>query len=107
MIDQIVSKAVPMAQTVRYEMNANGWLREHTLRFVVNPETFLKMKAEALAYWPPAVRWEVGEDGMAMSVTAPIDRPSTDHIWGIKVMTDEAVPAGEVELRAIYARSWE
>lgn len=103
-IDKIVEKAVPMAQMARYEMGANGWLREHTLRFVVHPDTLLKMKEELMVYWP-TVQWEVSTVTGEVKASRPA-APSTDHIWGIQLMTDEAVPAGEVELRALVARSW-
>lgn len=110
MIDQIVEKAVPMAMQAKYEAAQSGLHHLAGFRFVVNPETEEVMQAEMLRY-NPVGRWiaPIGPDGLVDPMKIQQVQSfgtGESQIYGITVITDPAIPVGEVELRAIMGRSW-
>jgi hypothetical protein len=104
---KIVKKTYEQLRSIRreYMMFTSA---EGALRAVVHPLTKERMTAE---FW-----YEICQRGPGVhsgyfieSVDYPADgeMQRDSRIFGIKVMTDESVPEGEVELRAVLAKSWE
>jgi hypothetical protein len=77
------------------------------LRVVIHPQTHLDIQRE---FWEEMRQrgTDVHQGYCVQEVTVSRDGTDIDdRMLGIKVATDDMVPEGEVELRAVLARSWE
>jgi hypothetical protein len=103
---KIVEKAFRQVNSIRreYMMFTSA---EGALRIVLNPETYKLITKE---FWEEQRQRGLGvHQGYWVQeiVTTRDGTEVDDRMLGIKVMTDELVPEGEVELRAVLVRSWE
>jgi hypothetical protein len=105
----VVRKAWEQVRSVRreYMMFTSN---EECLRIVIHPETHAAIQRE---FWEESRRRGIGAgpfDGFCFeqAITRHWSEPEVhDRMLGIKIEIDKKVPEGEVELRAILAKSWE
>lgn len=104
---RITKKAWEAFRSVRREY-MTFTTAERALRFVLNPATLMAIEKE---FWEQQAQRGLGgghEGFWVEKVDTTRDAVQIDNrIFGIKVMTDSAVPEDEVELRAVLSKSWE
>lgn len=102
----VVRKAWEQVRSIRREYMMFTSNME-CLRIVINPETHMALQHE---FWEEMRHRGGGVHEGYYVNEITVDRDGTqmdDRMLGIKIATDKKVPVGEVELRAVLARTWE
>lgn len=105
---KIVQKAYEQIRGIRRDYMAFARQTE-CVRIVMNPTTLREIKEE---FWReynqrgPGVHNGYWIEDTHFSANGGLVE-ADNRMLGLKIMTDETVPEGEIEIRAILAKTWE